>query len=67
MSVTEQTRPATTAKPRHAQMLIGGNWVDAVSGATLTVENPGRRSPIAHRWRSGIVWCTAVRGSSSRR
>jgi acyl-CoA reductase-like NAD-dependent aldehyde dehydrogenase len=47
MSVTEQTRPATTAKPRHAQMLIGGNWVDAVSGATLTVENPGRRSPIA--------------------
>ena len=47
MSVTEQTRPATTAKPRHAQMLIGSNWVDAVSGATLTVENPGRRSPIA--------------------
>ncbi|MBS0644220.1 MAG: aldehyde dehydrogenase family protein [Proteobacteria bacterium] len=28
-------------------MLIDGNWVDALSGATLVVENPGRRTPIA--------------------
>ncbi|MFO1028849.1 MAG: aldehyde dehydrogenase family protein [Acetobacteraceae bacterium] len=46
MSVTEQARPAE-AKPRHAHMLIDGNWVDALSGATLVVENPGRRTPIA--------------------
>ena len=30
-----------------AKMLIGGAWVDAASGETLTVENPGRRIPIA--------------------
>jgi betaine-aldehyde dehydrogenase len=46
MSATGLTRP-TAATPRHAQMLIGGNWVDALSGRTLTVENPGRRTVIA--------------------
>ncbi|HEX2940439.1 MAG TPA: aldehyde dehydrogenase family protein [Rhodopila sp.] len=46
MSVTEQTRPAA-GKVRHQQMLIDGAWVNAASGATLTVENPGRRTPIA--------------------
>jgi acyl-CoA reductase-like NAD-dependent aldehyde dehydrogenase len=45
MSVTEQTRPATT--PRHVQMLIDGAWVDSAAGAVLTVENPARRTPIA--------------------
>ena len=53
MSVTEQTRPATDARPRHAQMLIGGEWVDAVSGGTLQVENPGRRTTIATIPRGG--------------
>jgi len=53
MSVTEQIRPVTTSQPHHAQMLIGGNWVDAVSGATLVVENPGRRTPIATIPRGG--------------
>jgi acyl-CoA reductase-like NAD-dependent aldehyde dehydrogenase len=47
MSVTEQNHPVTSAKPRHARMLIGGAWVDSASGATLTVENPARRSPVA--------------------
>jgi acyl-CoA reductase-like NAD-dependent aldehyde dehydrogenase len=46
MSTTEQTRPAAGAL-RQARMLIDGNWVDAASGATLTVENPGRRTPVA--------------------
>jgi len=41
MSTTELTRI------RHASMLIDGAWVDSASGATLTVENPGRRTPIA--------------------
>ena len=45
MSVTEQTRP-TTAQPHHVQMLIDGAWVDAASGETLIVENPGRRTSI---------------------
>ncbi|HBK06021.1 MAG TPA: aldehyde dehydrogenase [Acetobacteraceae bacterium] len=46
MSVTEQTRP-TAAQPHHVQMLIDGAWVDAASGETLMVENPGRRTSIA--------------------
>jgi acyl-CoA reductase-like NAD-dependent aldehyde dehydrogenase len=47
MSTTEQTRPAVTARPRHARMLIDGAWVDSASGETLIVENPARRTPIA--------------------
>jgi acyl-CoA reductase-like NAD-dependent aldehyde dehydrogenase len=52
MSVTEDIRPTTQAKPanaelRQAKMLIDGQWVGAVSGATLTVENPAKRRPIA--------------------
>jgi acyl-CoA reductase-like NAD-dependent aldehyde dehydrogenase len=46
MSITEQTRPATS-QLRHARMLIDGAWVDSASGVTLTVENPGRRTPVA--------------------
>ena len=46
MSITEQTRPAAS-QPRHARMLIDGAWVDSASGATLMVENPGRRKPVA--------------------
>jgi acyl-CoA reductase-like NAD-dependent aldehyde dehydrogenase len=46
MSTTEQTRPAAS-QPRHARMLIDGVWVDSASGATLMVENPGRRTPVA--------------------
>jgi betaine-aldehyde dehydrogenase len=53
MSVTEQNRPAAASAPRHAQMLIGGDWVDSASGETLTVENPGRRVPIASVPRGG--------------
>ena len=47
MSITEQSRPATTSTPRHARMLIDGAWVDSASGATLWVENPARRTRIA--------------------
>jgi acyl-CoA reductase-like NAD-dependent aldehyde dehydrogenase len=32
---------------RKAQMLIGGKWVDAVSGETFAVEDPAHRAPIA--------------------
>jgi acyl-CoA reductase-like NAD-dependent aldehyde dehydrogenase len=46
MSTTEQIRPAAS-QPRHARMLIDGAWVDSASGATLMVENPGRRTPVA--------------------
>ncbi len=46
MSITEQTRPAASQK-RHARMLIDGAWVDSASGATLMVENPGRRTAVA--------------------
>jgi acyl-CoA reductase-like NAD-dependent aldehyde dehydrogenase len=47
MSTTEQSRPAATHKPRQAQMLIDGAWVDSASGAMLMVENPARRTPVA--------------------
>jgi acyl-CoA reductase-like NAD-dependent aldehyde dehydrogenase len=46
MSITEQTRPATS-QPRSARMLIDGAWVDSASGAVLTVENPARRTAVA--------------------
>src|SRR6185437_3154968 len=47
MSVSEQTRPQATNPQHHAQMLIGGAWVGSASGATLTVETPAKRQPIA--------------------
>ena len=47
MSVTEQTRPQTTAPVRFAPMLIDGAWVESASGRTLTVENPAKRQDIA--------------------
>jgi acyl-CoA reductase-like NAD-dependent aldehyde dehydrogenase len=47
MSITEQSRPVTTGTPNHARMLIDGAWVDSASGATLSVENPARRTAIA--------------------
>lgn len=47
MSVTEQVRPEHIVEQRHARMLIDGNWVDSLSGATLSVEAPAKRRPIA--------------------
>jgi acyl-CoA reductase-like NAD-dependent aldehyde dehydrogenase len=52
MPVTEDLRPQTKTQPanaelRHAKMLIDGEWVGSASGATLTVENPAKRTPIA--------------------
>ena len=51
MSVTEDLRPSKAepaqAELRHARMLIDGSWVDAIAGATLAVENPAKRQPIA--------------------
>ena len=52
MSVTEDLRPQTKTQPpnaelRPAKMLIDGEWVGSASGATLTVENPAKRTPIA--------------------
>src|ERR1700722_20011877 len=47
MSVTEDIRPTAKAELRRAGMLIDGAWVDSLSGATLTVENPAKRRPIA--------------------
>jgi acyl-CoA reductase-like NAD-dependent aldehyde dehydrogenase len=46
MSVTEQARPVVGGQQRHARMLIDGAWVDSLSGATLSVENPAKRTPI---------------------
>ena len=52
MAVAEQTLASaaanheTATEKRHARMLIDGAWVDSVSGAVLSVENPAKRSPI---------------------
>ena len=45
--MTGLTFETTEASLRRQPMLIGGDWVWAASGKTLTVENPGRRVPIA--------------------
>jgi acyl-CoA reductase-like NAD-dependent aldehyde dehydrogenase len=47
MAMVEAARPGAKAQLRQAKMLIGGKWVDAKNGETLTVENPGRREPVA--------------------
>jgi len=39
--MTRQSQPDTH------QMLIAGNWVDALDGQVIEVENPGRRSVFA--------------------
>jgi acyl-CoA reductase-like NAD-dependent aldehyde dehydrogenase len=47
MTVTEEVRPPAKTELRQARMLIDGIWVDSLSGATLTVENPAKRRLIA--------------------
>jgi betaine-aldehyde dehydrogenase len=50
MSATAQSTPqarSTAPAPQPKGMLIDGQWVAAASGATLTVENPAKRAPIA--------------------
>ena len=47
MSVIEQSRTAPASSQQSAKMLIGGAWVGSLSGATLSVENPAKRTPIA--------------------
>ena len=43
----DDARPEVAADPGlPKQMLIGGQWCDALAGETLVVENPGRREPI---------------------
>src|ERR687893_1263468 len=43
----DDARPEVAADPGlPKQMLIGGQWCDALAGETLLVENPGRREPI---------------------
>lgn len=37
------------------QMLIGGEWLDAASGQTIVVENPGRKEAIGEVPRGGSV------------
>jgi acyl-CoA reductase-like NAD-dependent aldehyde dehydrogenase len=47
MALTEDRRPQSRDALRRARLLIDGAWVDSLSGATLTVENPAKRRPIA--------------------
>src|SRR4028119_42740 len=51
----DDTRPEAAADPGLSkQMLIGGQWYDALAGETLVAENPGRRGPARPRraWRN---------------
>jgi acyl-CoA reductase-like NAD-dependent aldehyde dehydrogenase len=52
MAVAEAV-PATSLQQR--KMLIGGEWRDAADGRFLTVENPGRREPVAEVPRGGAA------------
>jgi len=48
MDTAEQTpAPAVPGEKRQARMLIDGTWVDSLSGASLSVENPAKRTPVA--------------------
>jgi len=46
MAISATTTGAVSGL-RHQRMLIGGEWVDSMDGDVITVENPGRREPIA--------------------
>ncbi len=46
MSAAQQMPPETPALIREGRMLIGGQWVGAAAGETLSVENPAKRRPI---------------------
>lgn len=54
VDVTMKKAKEQDAKNKH-QMLIGGNWVDAASGACIPVENPADKSTIAYVPRSNAV------------
>ena len=45
MSTATETKPSSTLSSKG--MLIGGQWVESLSGQHITVENPAKRSPIA--------------------
>jgi betaine-aldehyde dehydrogenase len=51
MATAKQKGKASSLE--QARMLIDGQWVEAASGKTLVVENPGRREPIAEIPRGG--------------
>ncbi|MFI5001976.1 MAG: aldehyde dehydrogenase family protein [Reyranellales bacterium] len=41
------SKPQNVMTPQPKGMLIGGKWVQAVSGARIAVENPAKRTPVA--------------------
>ena len=45
MSTATETKPSSTLSSKG--MLIGGQWVESLSGQHITVENPAKRSAIA--------------------
>ncbi len=55
MSIAEMTHSHRQTDLRQARMLIGGAWVESLSGATLAVENPANRRPIAEIPRGGAA------------
>jgi betaine-aldehyde dehydrogenase len=46
MSAAQQITPSVPQGMIDGRMLIGGQWVAAASGQTLSVENPAKRRPI---------------------
>ncbi len=46
MTSVVQEKPAVTGYYVPQGMMINGAWVNSVSGATITVENPAKRTPI---------------------
>ncbi len=47
MSFMDKLPSSTTTEIQSARMLIGGQWVSAVSGQTIPVENPAKRKIVA--------------------
>jgi Aldehyde dehydrogenase family len=50
MSVAGPIRTRARPELRRARMLIDSGWVDSLSGAPLTVENPANREAIESGW-----------------
>jgi acyl-CoA reductase-like NAD-dependent aldehyde dehydrogenase len=55
MPVAEATTAAVAPRVQKAQMLIGGQWTDSVTGDVIEVENPAKRTVVAHVPRGGEV------------
>ena len=59
---TEAT-PTTTAGVKPGRLWIGGEYVDAIDGATFTITNPATGEALTTCAQAGPAWAHVVSGS----